>query len=208
MTLDVFSVSGDAVTPWLDDLAALRIRVFRDYPYLYDGQQDYERRYLAAYAASTASTFVLAVDQQRVVGAATALPLVDADQAFHQPFLNEAIGLDTVFYFGESVLLPAYRGRGVGHRFFDLREQAAHRFGAVVTAFCAVSRASDHPARPPDYRPLNTFWEARGYRPMAGMTAHYPWRDIGESAESVKAMQFWLRTTVAQKSGEGLSATR
>jgi len=193
MTMEVFAVSGDAVAPWLDDLAALRIQVFRDYPYLYDGKYDYERRYLAAYAASSASTFVLAIDGARVVGAATALPLMDADQAFRQPFVDKGLEPGAVFYFGESVLLPAYRGHGIGHRFFDLREQAAHRFGASITAFCAVRRASDHPARPADYRPLDGFWKARGYRPVAGMTTSYPWQDIGESTETAKNMTFWLR---------------
>ena len=34
----------------LGDVAALRIAVFRDWPYLYDGDADYEARYLDTYA--------------------------------------------------------------------------------------------------------------------------------------------------------------
>ena len=41
---------GPEITPWLDDVARLRLAVFRDWPYLYEGDADYERDYLGAYA--------------------------------------------------------------------------------------------------------------------------------------------------------------
>ncbi len=44
--VEIRPVTGIAVEPWLDALAQLRIAVFRDYPYLYDGDLSYERRYL------------------------------------------------------------------------------------------------------------------------------------------------------------------
>ena len=43
-------LSGAALLPHLDAVAALRIAVFRDWPYLYDGDAAYEREYLDAYA--------------------------------------------------------------------------------------------------------------------------------------------------------------
>ncbi|HVJ62207.1 MAG TPA: GNAT family N-acetyltransferase, partial [Tahibacter sp.] len=105
--LKIENYTGAAVAPHLDAVAALRIGVFRDWPYLYDGDADYEARYLATYTRSPRSLFVLVFDGDAVVGASTALPLADETDAFRQPF--EARGLDVggVFYFGESVLLPA-----------------------------------------------------------------------------------------------------
>lgn len=85
-SVEIRPVSGIAVEPWLDELAGLRIRVFRDYPYLYDGDPDYERRYLDRYARSDRSLFVLALEYNRVVGVASALPLEDADEEFLVPF--------------------------------------------------------------------------------------------------------------------------
>ena len=41
-------LTGNAVGEVLDDLARLRIAVFRDWPYLYDGDVAYERDYLTA----------------------------------------------------------------------------------------------------------------------------------------------------------------
>lgn len=36
-------LTGDTLTSALDDVARLRISVFRDWPYLYDGDLEYER---------------------------------------------------------------------------------------------------------------------------------------------------------------------
>jgi len=98
-----------------------------------------------------------------------------------------------VLYFGESLLLPEYRGRGIGHRFFDLREQHAGKLGLPLTAFCAVDRPPDHPKRPDDYRPLDGFWTSRGYVKRAGLRAVFDWKEIGASVESPHSLTFWLR---------------
>ncbi len=191
--VEIRPVSGIAVEPWLDELADLRIRIFRDYPYLYDGSVAYERDYLDRYARSKQSVVVLAMEYNRLIGAATALPLCDADPEFVAPFERHGPPPEQVFYFGESVLLPDYRGEGVGHRFFDLRELYAQDFGYSLTAFCAVVRDPDHPLRPSGYRSLEPFWRGRGYRPEPALTARFPWKDLGDTRETEKTMQFWLR---------------
>ena len=96
MSIRVITCVGAAVAPYVDDLARLRIEVFRDYPYLYEGDSAYERRYLQAYAASPRSVFVLAMDGARVVGASTGIPLADDGEAFHQPFLQHGIAIDEI----------------------------------------------------------------------------------------------------------------
>ena len=52
MALEVKSLFGEEISSVLPDLARLRIIVFRDWPYLYDGTLDYEERYLAKLAAA------------------------------------------------------------------------------------------------------------------------------------------------------------
>mgnify|MGYP003404537458 FL=1 len=70
-------VSGIGIQPHLDAVAALRIAVFRHWPYLYDGNRAYERVYPDAYARSADSVFVRAFDDDAVIGASTGLPLAD-----------------------------------------------------------------------------------------------------------------------------------
>ena len=128
-----------------DDVARLRMRVFRDWPYLYTGDPAYERDYMAAYARSPRSVCVLAFDGDRVIGASTGVPLSDEDPGFQSPFSDQDLAVERVFYFGESVLLPEYRGRGIGHAFFDAREAHARALGGFdLTAFAAVDRADGY----------------------------------------------------------------
>lgn len=187
------ALSGPAIAPVVDALAGLRIRVFREWPYLYDGDLDYERAYLDTYVRSARSLAFLVYHGDALVGATTALPLADEEAAFWQPLEAAGFQPDTLCYFGESLLLPAYRGRGLGHRFFDEREAHARAQGFSVACFCAVQRPPDHPRRPEDFRPLDGFWRQRGYAPRADIVARYRWRDLGEEAESEKPLMFWLR---------------
>lgn len=187
-------LSGAAVTPHLAAVAALRIDVFRDWPYCYQGSAEYEARYLSTYAHSPRSLFVLAFDGDAVVGASTAIPLADETAAFQQPFLQRGMALDTVFYFGESVLLPAYRGRRLGHAFFDAREARARELGGfALTAFCAVERGADDPRRPPRHRDNDAFWCKRGYRRQDDMFCRLEWQEIGHEQTSLHDLRFWLR---------------
>src|SRR3546814_19537468 len=79
-------------------------------------------------------------------------------------FLAAGIDVRSLFYFGESVLLPQFRWLGVGHRFFDEREAAARSAGATGATFCAVDRDPDHPARPSETRDLTPFWRSEERR--------------------------------------------
>ena len=190
-----FSIlTANEVERALADLARLRIAVFADWPYLYDGDEAYEARYLARFAASPGAVVVAARDASgRMVGAATAAPLADHAGEFAAPFARAGLDPDAFFYLAESVLLPAYRGQGAGRRFFELREAAGRAQGFGHAAFASVVRPDNHPARPKNYSPLDAFWRRLGYRPYSGLLAKFSWRDIGAAVESVKPLQVWGR---------------
>lgn len=191
--LRVLHFAGAAMRARLDDLAALRIAVFRAWPYLYEGSLDYERGYLARYDAARSGTLIAAFDGDRIVGAATALALREEFDYVQAPFVAAGLPLGDIFYFGESVLLPEYRGRGIGVEFFRQREAAARAFDYPVCCFCAVQRPDDHPMRPKDYLPLDAFWTRRGYRKRPDLVSTFSWRDIGDTQETAKPMVYWLR---------------
>lgn len=193
MTLRVAPMSRSEIEAYLDDVAALRIRVFAEFPYLYDGDMGYELRYLAAYRDSPGAIVVGAWDGARLVGASTGTPMEDHADDFAGAFADQTMPIQTIFYCAESVLLPEYRGRGIGGRFFDHREAHARALGRDWSAFCAVIRANDHPARPAGYKPHDGFWTHRGYARLPGAVATFRWKDHGDAVETEKPLQFWIR---------------
>ena len=184
---------GAELEPHLDALGALRISVFREYPYLYEGTLDYEREYLRTYANSARSLVVLAFEGESVVGATTCLPMSDEGPEFQKAFIDGGYSINQICYFGESIILPAFRGRGLGKEFFARRESHAQRHGFGLTTFCAVDRPAGHPLRPGDYRPLDDFWTRQGYTRHPEFQATFVWKEIGEAAESPKTLTFWTK---------------
>jgi GNAT superfamily N-acetyltransferase len=188
------TVVGDDLAKYIPDLARLRLTVFREYPYLYDGSEAYEAEHLRAYTSSGEAIAVLARDGDAIVGASTGIPLAAESEAFVRPF--KALGLDpaTVFYCGESVLLPAWRGRGIYRGFFEAREAYARELGGMSwISFCGVVRPENHPLRPALWEPLDAVWRHFGYAPEPKLQTSYAWKDIDQPASSEHPMQFWLK---------------
>jgi len=198
--LRVECVHGQDAARCLEQVARLRMAVFCDWPYLYAGNVDYERAYLATYAASPGSVFVLAFAGDELIGASTGIPLEDEAAAFQAPFQRRAMAFKDVFYFGESVLLPAWRGRGLGHVFFDRREAHALQLGRFrFTAFASVERAPDDPRAPIGHRSHDAFWSKRGYVREPALRMQLDWDEVGVGNIS-HALTFWLRPLPAAAS--------
>lgn len=193
MSLRLQSLHGAEIATQLDALAGLRIAVFREWPYLYEGSREYEKRYLQTYLECPRSLAVLVWDGANCVGASTVQPLADSPADMQKPFIDAGMDLSRIDYFGESVLLRAYRGQGLGVKFFELREAHARSLGLSTCAFCAVQREDDDPRRPAGYVANDAFWIKRGYRKQPDLRTSLSWPDVGQSASSVKPMTFWTR---------------
>lgn len=186
--------SGDQLEPWIDALGHLRIQVFKEYPYLYEGSLDYERGYLRTYREAPGSRVILVTGPDGgLVGASTCVPLSAEIDEFKAPFLERGIDTGRVLYAGESVVLPEWRGHGLGKEFFRRREARGRALGMDVVAFCAVDRDDDHPLKPPGYRPLDGFWQNLGYRKQPAMKTSLGWRETGGDSETLKSLTFWMK---------------
>ena len=193
--LDVKSVTGEDILKILPDLGRLRIIVFRDWPYLYDGTIEYEEKYLEKFAKAKGAVVIAAYDGDQMVGASTGAPMIEHADEFGEPFKKAGYDISKIFYCGESVLLKSHRGYGLGHAFFDGREAQAKKLGGFThSSFCRVIRPENHPLKPADYAPLDPFWKKRGYEPVDGIIATYDWTDIDQPDETTHKMQFWMKT--------------
>jgi len=183
---------GSDIEKLIPALGELRIRVFYDFPYLYEGSTEYEENYLQIYTKNPLSIAFVVFDGEKAVGATTGMPLNAESGEIQQPFIERGLNIDEIFYFGESILLPEYRGRGLGHLFFDVREKHALENGFLTTAFCSVVRPEDHELKPADYRSNNEFWTKRGYQ-QQDYSCRMSWLDRNETQETEKELLFWIK---------------
>lgn len=186
--------SGNEIEEIVHELAQLRISVFHEFPYLYDGSMSYELEYLQTYIRAKNSFVLLVRDQNKVIGATTGIALAEETKEIIAPFVQANLDVNSIFYLGESILLESYRGFGLGHRFFDEREQFARNTKEFKsTYFCSVVRPENHPLKPMNYRSNNDFWLKRGYTPVPDLLCEMSWLDRNEITESKKQLQFWKK---------------
>ncbi len=92
MGVEVRPLTGAEFDAAIPALANLRIRIFRAFPYLYDGDLAYEEKYLARFKAADRAFLAAAFDGDSIVGAATAAPMAGETDEFRAPF--EKAGYD------------------------------------------------------------------------------------------------------------------
>jgi hypothetical protein len=88
MGVAIKPLTGHQIAIAVADLASLRITVFADWPYLYDGDLAYEEDYLREFAEAQDAVLVLARDGERAVGAATASPMMARSRSSAPPSRN------------------------------------------------------------------------------------------------------------------------
>lgn len=188
------SVTGKEILDWIIPLAELRINVFKDWPYLYVGSVENEKRYLSRYVNAQKSFVIMALNGHKVIGASTCIWLPEeSDAEIQKAFTDHNFKLEEVVYFGESVLLSEYRGFGIGSEFMKAREEFAVSCSAKYAAFCSVIRPDDHPLKPSSSRSLEDFWKRRNFVKQEHMFCEMSWNDIDQNSESTKRLQFWVK---------------
>lgn len=188
------SYKGEEIQEVLGGLARLRLRVFYDYPYLYEGSLAYEEAYLRTYIQCADSLLFTVFDGSEMVGATTCLPLVAETAEVRAPFEDRGYHLSSIVYFGESIVLMPYRGGGLGKRFFQEREAHARTLkGIEEVYFCGVRRPEDHALRPAAYRPLDSFWQSLGYARKEDLVSYFSWKDRNNEEEDAKPMDYWFK---------------
>jgi hypothetical protein len=192
--IHVRSFTGSSLKPYLHSIAKLRMEVFKDYPYFEDPDLNRETQYLRKIAASKETIGVLIFDNTTLVGVSLGSPFNIEEPALHRPFQEHHRAIDSYFYFGDSALLKHYRGRGIGHHFFDAREAHVAQFKKFEhICFCAPHCCDPDPNRPKDYVPFVDFWRKRGYILHPELKCTLSWKKIDETHPTETQMSFWIK---------------
>ncbi len=186
-------LQGEAIRPHLAGIARLRMEIFREFPYLYLGEEAYELEYLRSYADSDNAFVVLAWDGDVLAGALTGVPLQEEMPEFTAPFAHSSYALDRLFYIGELLFLPRYRGQGLGTMLFGEAEAHVRSRSSFSHLTCAtVVRPDEHPFRPDDFIPIDGFLHRHAFERMDGVTVDLSWPEV-DGVTRGHAMQFWIR---------------
>jgi GNAT superfamily N-acetyltransferase len=192
--IHVRSFTGIGLKPYLHMIAKLRMEVFREYPYFEEPDRDRETQFLRKLFSNKESIGVLIFDNTTLVGASLGYPLTVEEPSLHRPFKERHLNIESYFFFADSVLLKAYRGRGIGHHFFDAREaHVIHYKKFKHICFCVLDHPEIDQQRPKDFIPLLDFWRKRGYIKHSEMKCFLAWKGIGEAHSTEKQMIYWIK---------------
>ncbi len=179
---------------YIEELARLRIEVFQDFPYLYDGDMAYETEYLKTLIDAPNNLIVMAFNGTEVVGAATGLPLNHQTENISAPVAESGYDIEKVYYLGESIIRKPYRNIGINTKFFEAAEQRAKSLGEFeFLSFCSVQRPADHPAFPEGFAEPREYWEQLGFQPT-NIICNITWKDLQEPTASPKNLRFWMKS--------------
>ena len=193
MSITEHILTGTAVEDFLNDIASLRIEIFREFPYLYDGRREDELHYLKLYSVTPESFVIIINDGEKVAGAATGMPLCHETTELVEPFSGTSYPVDEIFYVGELLFYPEHRNRGMGMQLVRMVEEQIRSYSTYRYLTCAtVVRPDDHPMRPTDYIPIDRFLAHTGFSLLPGITTSFTWLET-DGVRRCHPMNFWIK---------------
>jgi len=196
--LNIVMLSEEDALENIGKIARLRIDIFLEYPYLYEGDLEYESKYLKKFSKAPNFMITAIKDGDRIVGAMTGLPLSHEEANVKFPWTTHNLDTDRIYYFSEILLYPKYRRMGHGKRIFHVAEKKIASYGKYSKfALATVVRGKNHPQRPKNYIDTDGFWQKLGYKKQKNLVCHIPWKEIGEKEESNKPLVFWAKNCAA-----------
>ncbi len=194
LNLHIAAVEGSAVAPFAAELAKISNIVFKEYPYFY-GVEDDEQFYLSHYCHSSEVKLCLAFDGSQVIGYAIGAPLPAFSPAFHKPFQERGLGIDSLFCIGEVGLLPEYRSRGMGKELLLKMEELVKKDGKY-SQICLVHMDESLilDKQPIGYTSLTSLWSHLHYQSYPHLAVYLSWRDVGATDQSMHKLIYWIKT--------------
>lgn len=193
---NIFIHKGEHIKKFISCVSQLRLDMFREFPYLYQGTYEYEKKYMEGYANNSKSMLGLAYAEKTLAGVFTGMPLISDSEIVKDSkllFIANNIDPSSYYYYGEVLVLPQFRRLRLPNLLSSRMDFEAKNMGFDNACFMAVSRSDDHPLKPKEYVKPDKLWERYGYKKM-NLCAKYHWPTIHSDA-SVKdeenILEYW-----------------
>ncbi len=172
---------GTQITACISTLAQLRIALFREYPYLYDGNIKYESQYLKEYANEPNAMLHVVYYGDEIAGMFSGMPLtshsgivIELSQAMQNRGLDN---IDKYYYYGEVLISPRFRKIGIFNLLFLSLNYEAKNMGFTDSCLLTVERSAEHPQKPIGYNQSDGMWKRQGYK-RNGIIIDFEWPTI------------------------------
>ena len=102
----------------------------------------------------------------------------------------------SVYYYGEILVHPDYRGRGIASAFYQQREAHARALGYQTVCFAAIVKPDNDPQRPTDYFYPGPLWQRLGFQAFPKLTMTYDWptrQSDGSTLTQSHTLAFWIK---------------
>jgi len=196
--LKIALYTGTEIIPFIKEVSKLRISIFREFPYLYQGNMDYEIEYMDGYKHDSKSTLVVVRDNNRIIGVSTGIPLNSSStivQEIKDILIKNNKKIDNIYYFGEVLVLPKYRGKGLVSKMYKLQENFVKQWGYDFVSILTVVRDNKHPLQPEKYQSHDELWKHLNFY-REGITTNFCWPTIqgdGSVKNMRNLMEFWIK---------------
>lgn len=177
---------GEQITPYNEAIISLVNEVFYDYPYLYQGNCPGYDESLCAYAQSMNSLVVLALDEEKVIGLATGIPI-------NESWVKDDLDLQGAYYLGELVVLPSYRGQGLGYKMGKEIESFARDHKYSLLTLLSIDEALLEARAPNGYISSSCTFKKLGYSKHPNLYYDGSWINVGESEPIPHRHRFWTK---------------
>lgn len=186
------SFTGQEAERYIDQIAAIRLNMFKEYPYLYNGTVEIEKEYLQIYFKSSHANILLTFDSDdNVIGFSSSIPLSDEAEEIRAPFIEKQLNCDNYLYIGEGLIYPEYQGKNLVRQAAQIHEEIARSKGYKYLTFMAVDRPEDHPCKPDNYRSTDGLFKHFGYTKFDNMNVTLTWNQLDTNQEATNTLSLW-----------------
>lgn len=176
---------GSKIGPYQGKLIDFYSTFYKEPPYRYYASQNGWNNYISSYTQTDASIAVIALKEEKIIGAALGTPLANATEKYRAALEKNLSDLSEVFYLGELAVLKTYQKSGIGKELYLAFEEEVKKGCFSAIYLWQLSSETTEEA--------GKFWKNRGF--MLDSSIHFEelWREAPEQPQLPHNMVLWRK---------------